>query len=306
VPRSIPKPVLGLLFLITFLAATAIGMRSMFDFQNGQPPLTSTVDLIPFAWAWRHLQYAAEGLPFSLTLFAILGAHRLGHYFACRFFSVEDPLTAATHPTDNFGPLCSNRSHARSRAEMIAIGAAGPVAGFIVAVAATCYGLTHSAAIGANANPSLLRISAPALIGILRSTMLASYPDIPPILQLLPHPVLVASWSGLLITALTLIPAGRLDGGHILYAISPRLHRIVSACSIGALLYLGTVEWIGWLFLALVLILPSMRRSKSIARTPLSVEWLVVVPLCLAIFLLTVSTQPTTGMSLTRVLLRLH
>jgi membrane-associated protease RseP (regulator of RpoE activity) len=278
----------------------------MFDFQNGQPPLTSTVDLIPFAWAWRHLQYAAEGLPFSLTLFAILGAHRLGHYFACRIFGVEAAVSSATYPASSFGTFCRGRSHANSRAETLAIGAAGPVAGFIVAVAATCYGLTHSPAIGAHANPSLLRISAPALIGILRSTMLASYPDIPPILQLLPHPVLVASWSGLLITALTLIPAGRLDGGHILYAISPRLHRIASACSIGALLYLGTVEWIGWLFLALLLIPPPLRYSKSHARTPLSVEWLVVVPLCLTIFLLTASTQPVTGMSLTRVLLRIH
>ncbi|MBB5057585.1 membrane-associated protease RseP (regulator of RpoE activity) [Granulicella aggregans] len=282
----------------------------MFDFQNGQPPLTSTVDLIPFAWAWHHLRLVTEGLPFSLTLFAIFGAHRLGHYFARRLlgtsYALGGAVPAATSYTEDFGNFGRRRSRPNSRAETIAIGAAGPVAGFVVAVAATCYGLTHSASIDAHANVSLLRISAPALIGILRSTMLASYPDIPPVLQMLPHPVLVAAWSGLLLTALTLIPAGRLDGGHILYALSPRLHRIISACSIGAVLYLGTVEWIGWLFLALVLVQPSTKYFRSRDRTPLSVEWLVVVPLCLAIFLLTVSTQPITGMSLTRVLLRIH
>jgi hypothetical protein len=123
---------------------------------------------------------------------------------------------------------------------------------------------------------------------------------------MLPHPVLVASWCGLLITAWTLIPAGRLDGGDILYALSPRLHRVASACTIGALLYLGVFEWIGWLLLALILILPSIRHPRDLARTSLSVEWLVVVPLCLGIFLLAASTQPIAGMSLTHVLLRIH
>jgi hypothetical protein len=305
-PRATRRWVIGILYVIAFIATTAIGMRCMFDFQNGQPPLTSTIDLAPFAWAWHHLWLFAEGLPFSITLFAIFGAHRSGHYLARRLFRLEEApgsvASGAKSSTDGFGIF----RRTNSRAETIAIGAAGPVAGFIVAVAATCYGLTQSAPVNPHASASLLRISAPALIGILRSTMLASYPDIPPVLQMLPHPVLVAAWSGLLLTALTLLPAGGLDGGKILYAISPRWHRIISALSIGAILYLGTVEWIGWLLLALFLIEHSSKHFRSRAHTPLSVEWLVVAPLCLAIFLLTVSAQPIAGMSLTQVLLRIH
>jgi membrane-associated protease RseP (regulator of RpoE activity) len=308
--RPIPKIFSVLLVLVIFVATTAIGMRYMFDFRNGQPPLTSSIDVLPFAWAWSHLQNVADGMPFSLTLLAILGAHRLGHFYARRYFGIKSTLLvpdlASLALAEYPETIRRARLHASSRSELITIGAAGPIAGFAVAVATTCYGLTHSAAIGAHMTPSLLRISAPALIGVLRSTMLASYPDIPPILQLLPHPVLLASWCGLLITAWTLIPAGRLDGGQILYALSPRVHRIASTCTIGTLIYLGTFEWIGWLFLALILILPSMRHPRGLARTPLSVEWLVVVPLCVAILLLTASTQPITDMSLARVLLRIH
>ena len=42
-----------------------------------------------------------------------------------------------------------------------------------------------------------------------------------------------------------LIPAGQLDGGHIVYALSPRAHKICSQITIAALLDLGTVEWKG-------------------------------------------------------------
>ena len=61
------------------------------------------------------------------------------------------------------------------------------------------------------------------------------------------HPVARAAWVGMLATALNLLPIGQLDGGHILYALFPRAHRLVSSWLSILLLPLGFF-WLGWLF----------------------------------------------------------
>ena len=64
--------------------------------------------------------------------------------------------------------------------------------------------------------------------------------------NLLPHPILIASWVGLFVTSLNLIPAGQLDGGHILYAISPQWHRRMTFTVPVLLLVMGVTLWTGW------------------------------------------------------------
>jgi len=306
-PRQYLFP--ALLLTATIVTTNLIGMRYMYDFRLGQSPFTSAADLLPYDWDWHNMRRFADGLPFSLTLVSILLAHELGHFFACRYFNVQTTLPLVfPAPTfsGTFGALIRIKSRVRSRAALITIGAAGPIAGFLVGSIATCYGLIHSVPMNPQAAPSILRTAAPGLMTILRGTLLASYPDIPPLLQMAPHPVLVASWIGLLITAFNLIPAGQLDGGHIVYAISPRLHRISSTATIGVLLYLGTVEWVGWLLWAVLLMLPAMKHPKILDRTPLGLEHLALAPLCFAIFAVSVSTQPVTGMSLVQLALKIH
>jgi len=297
------------LFALTLLTTTCIGMRYMFDFDLGRSPLTSQTDTLPYTWAWNNLDRFATGLPFALTLIAILLAHEFGHYIACRAFGVDATLPflfPAPTLSGTFGAVIRIRSRIQSRAALIVIGASGPIAGFLVAIATTCVGLLNSKAIDGEAVPSIIRISAPPVMSLLRTLLLAVNPDIPPFLQMVPHPVLVASWIGILITAFNLIPAGQLDGGHILYAISPRAHRVVHHLMIGVLLYLGTVEWLGWIFWAFLLMLPAMRHPRVLDRRPLSLALLALAPISLAIFFLTASTQPVAGMSLAQVLLRIH
>jgi membrane-associated protease RseP (regulator of RpoE activity) len=59
------------------------------------------------------------------------------------------------------------------------------------------------------------------------------------------HPLAWAGWAGLLVTALNLIPAGQLDGGHTLYVLFGKKARRVLPFILGGLLLLG-LAWQGW------------------------------------------------------------
>ena len=51
-----------------------------------------------------------------------------------------------------------------------------------------------------------------------------------------------AAWVGMLVTSMNLFPVGQLDGGHALFALFPRAHRIVSWGTIAALALLVAVQ----------------------------------------------------------------
>jgi membrane-associated protease RseP (regulator of RpoE activity) len=85
-------------------------------------------------------------------------------------------------------------------------------------------------------------------------------PSFPPIGDLVWHPVLIAAWVGLFITSLNLIPAGQLDGGHILYAISRPWHKQLSIVVPVLLLIAGLTLWVGWLLWGVILLIPAMRH----------------------------------------------
>jgi membrane-associated protease RseP (regulator of RpoE activity) len=69
----------------------------------------------------------------------------------------------------------------------------------------------------------------------------------------------VAAWVGMYATALNLLPSSQLDGGHIVYALAPRAHRLVSWTTVVALVVLGSIAYerdassYSWWFWALVL-----------------------------------------------------
>jgi Zn-dependent protease len=289
----------GLLFVVTVCSTTAVGMRYMHNFRLGQPPLASDADILPYAWVWANLHGFAAGIPFSFTLIAILLAHEFGHYFACRAFNVRATLPyllPAPSLSGSFGAVIRLRSRVRSRAALIVIGAAGPIAGFLVAIVAIWYGLVHST----YASARVVSLQAPLLItmlhGILRHTTTGPMP--PPLHLIVPHPVLTASWIGLLITALNLIPAGQLDGGHIVYAISPMTHKVSSRLSTVALVLLGVFCWAPWLLWAVILMLPSMRHPQVPDVGEIRPWHYALVPVCALVLMLAGTYQPFMGYSL--------
>ena len=298
-PASSPIWVHLLLFLLTLFTTTALGMRYMVNFNQGKPPLSSSEDIVPHVWMAGHLNLLPMGLPFSLTLLAILLAHEFAHYAACRYVGVRASLPyllPAPTLSGTVGAVIRLRSRIRSRRALLLIGASGPIAGFLVAVVTTWVGL-------ANSRPepvasSIVRFNPPLLLQIFHVLVQGANHSLPDIYNIVPHPMVVASWVGVLITAVNLIPAGQLDGGHILYAISPKAHHIGTQITIGVLMLLGTVYWIGWLLWAMLLMLPAMKHPN----VPLDDEmepWQVgVIAVCGVIFLLCFSLQPFADASL--------
>ncbi len=292
----IGKPLL--LFILTMLSTTAVGMRYMHNFRRGLPPLASDADILPLGWVVHHLRELPQGLPFSLTLVGILLAHEFGHYFACRRFHVRCTLPwmlPAPSLSGTFGAVIRLQSRIPSRVALVLIGAAGPIAGFIVALAAITIGLSLSTY---TAEPLALNVQPPLALIFSHSLLHLFHAATPPLALIVPHPVLIASWMGLLITALNLLPAGQLDGGHILYALSPGIHRWTTRAVTLTLLVFGLFYWAGWMLWGVILLLPGMRHPRVSPEPPLPRTIMALAPVCLVILILCGTFQPFRGFDL--------
>ncbi len=291
------------LLALSLFTTLSTGAVLMYNFYRGAPPFAVNADFFPFAWVVRHPDQLSAGWPFALTLLGILFAHECGHYIACRAHGVHSSLPwVLPAPTliGTFGAFIRLRSRVPSRTALLDIGVAGPLAGMLVAVPAVICGLMlsqHVAAPGFQSTTSI-SVGVPFSLSMLHSIVHLFHPALPPLdASFNPHPVLVASWIGLFITSVNLMPAGQLDGGHILYAVSPRAHRWLTNTIVFLLFFAGTFFWVGWLVWGCFL-LPSLSHP-SVPEAPTlknSRRWLATAGLLL--FLLTFTLQPFAGGSL--------
>lgn len=292
---------------LSIFTTLSTGAVLMFNFRRGAPPFAVNAGFFPFAWIVRHPERLSAGWPFALTLLSILSAHELGHYIACRFHGVRSSLPwVLPAPTliGTFGAFIRLRSRVPSRMALLDIGVAGPLAGMVVAIPALIAGLLLSekmAAPGFQSTASI-SVSVPFALSIFYGIVHLFHPGLPPLdASFNPHPVLVAAWIGLFITSVNLMPAGQLDGGHILYAISPKAHRWTTNALVFLLFFAGTMYWVGWIVWGCFL-LPSLHHP-TVPEEPLptrSRKWLAVAGL--ALFILTFTLQPFAGGSLMNLL----
>jgi membrane-associated protease RseP (regulator of RpoE activity) len=96
-------------------------------------------------------------------------------------------------------------------------------------------------------------------------------------------------------TALNLLPGGQLDGGHIIFALHPRLHRTTTVLTIAALLPLSWFFWTGWLLWAVVLRLTGSRHPDVPMHPGLDRKRLVLAFLALLMLVLTLTPAPIAG-----------
>jgi len=217
----------SVLFFLTVITTTIAGIvMAAPDMSVPDPALVSVNDYLLFvpryyvgtvvellSYAFQHPRLLTEGLTFSAALLAILTSHELGHYFACRRYSVDAtlPFFIPAPPlflAGTFGAFIKIKSPIPSRRALFDIGLAGPLAGFVVAVPISVLGILHMQPGPHNVtygivfhDPLMFR-----LLGRLLNVPLDPYA--------LPNPYYMAAWIGLLVTSLNLMPVGQLDGGH--------------------------------------------------------------------------------------------
>lgn len=280
----------ALLLLLTLVTTTAVGSVLVENFRRDRPAFEAQSWLAIFTQLPLHPSLLMRGLPFSLTLMAILLAHEFGHYFACRYYGVDASLPyfmPAPTPIGTFGAFIRMRSPIYAKQALFDIGIAGPLAGFAVLVPALIFGIACSKVLPGIANRGELVFGVPKLIELLEK---AIFPGVRTA-DIYLHPVARAAWVGIFATALNLLPIGQLDGGHILYSFIGERHKLASRIFAVALLPLGRLYW-PWYAWAVLLFVFGVRHPPIFDPAQLGRGRKQLGVLALAIFLLCFMVAP--------------
>jgi membrane-associated protease RseP (regulator of RpoE activity) len=235
-----------------------------------------------------------RGLPFAATLVTILLVHELGHYLTCLRYRVSASLpyflpAPLISPVGTFGAFIRIRSRFPDRRALFDIGAYGPWAGFVVALAATVIGLAHSTVLATPQDWHGYEWGDSLLTAFLIRVVL--HVDSATVLL---HPVAFAGWFGLFVTSLNLLPVGQLDGGHVLYATLGRPTPRIAALLIAFLVWLGVRGYPRWLLWAVIItvFLSLGHPPTDDDRRPLDPARRLAALATLVIFVLTFVPEP--------------
>jgi hypothetical protein len=277
-----------LLFAATLLTTCVVGAGMQHDFDRNLPfSVENAVE--GFFTLWNDPVALAAGLPFALTLLTILLAHEFGHYCAAVFYRVDAslPYFLPSPIFGTFGAFIRVRSPIYSKRALFDIGIAGPLAGFVALIPALGVGIAFSKVIPGIAAQGSITFGTPALLSLAQHFV---FPGVPPA-DIYLHPIARAAWVGLFATALNLLPIGQLDGGHIVYAIASRRHRLLSFLFIAVLVPLS-VYWPGWLLWACILFLLRKHHPVIYDTAPVGPGRLRLGLVALAIFALSFTVAP--------------
>lgn len=262
-PKTVTKHLT--LFLVTVLTVSLAGA----GFVGFEPSL--------FPVSLPSLSDFYRGLLFAGLLLGFLGVHEFGHYFAALYHQIKVtlpyfipiPLGIGT-----VGAVIRIKQKINDTYKMFDVGAAGPLAGFVVSLGILLYGFAtlpdasfiqnfagHEAVKEYVAQHGAFPSNPPGetngnllIVGdtLLYSFLASFFEHVPPMWEMYHYPFLFAGWLGLFFTALNLTPIGQLDGGHILYSlIGFKKHKKVARIFFTVLITLGGIEAVPFIHLSL-------------------------------------------------------
>lgn len=255
-----------------------------------------------------------EGAAFALPLMAILLAHEFGHFIAGRIHGVDiSPpyfIPAPIFLLGTMGAVIRMRGPIRSRNALLDVGAAGPLAGFAIALPVLIYGLMHSPIRPLPTEGNYIMEGRSLLyLALLHIT----HGSIGEGRDVFLNPTAFAGWAGMLVTMINLLPIGQLDGGHVAYALfgkrqdtwSERLRKslpliaVVVSASYALPAYLAGargdkllhealagVHWLTWAFFLWIISLRAGKKHPPTRAEPLTPSRRIIAMVTLVIFVL--------------------
>ncbi|RLF64563.1 MAG: hypothetical protein DRN30_05370, partial [Thermoplasmata archaeon] len=196
-------------------------------------------------------------LYFSIPLLAIVGIHETGHYLMSKKLGLDAtlPYFIPVPPTGylslgTLGAFISVREPMKTRKELILVGAAGPILGFVIAVFVTILGLYLM-----KMNPVVIHPqegeSVIALVPSLLFELIYIFMKLPE--NILIHPLAFAGWIGILVTGINLLPIGQLDGGHIFRGLFKDYQKYFGYITL-FIMFLASIYYPPWLIFLLLIV----------------------------------------------------
>lgn len=254
-----------LLLLGTFFTTLVMGARMQYNFDHNLPALSIIDDSLPYfpaGWLLSHPDRLLAGWPFAAAVMLFFLAHEMGHYVCCRLYGIRATLPffiPVPTPIGTMGAVILIRSRIRSRSALFDVGIAGPIAGCVVAVALLVLSLGWAKPAVRVADAGDIQIGLPLIFNLSHRLLGLIMPlngtAKLPLSRIILHPVSIAAWVGMYATALNLLPSGQLDGGHIVYALMPRVHRIISWMTVVGLAFIGRFNYGWWVWGALITVM---------------------------------------------------
>jgi len=217
------------------------------------------------------------GLPYSLGLMLILGAHEMGHYITARRYGIRVTppfFVPVPFALGTFGAFIKIKSITPTRRALFDVAVAGPLAGLVFAIPALLIGLRYSKVVAGTA-PTALGLAGVSVNSSVLMAFLAKISLGASVLNndhLVLHPLAFAGWLGLIVTALNLLPIGQLDGGHMSHAMfGSRKARSGSVVAMACLFLLALFVWPGLMIWAIIVFFIAGVRDAPAANDVTSV-----------------------------------
>jgi hypothetical protein len=299
-----------ILFILTVLSVMLVGAQPQGSMPSDLP---------------GQITYLAKtlltGWPYALSLMSILLAHEFGHYLMSRHHNTRATLPyfipLPFPPLGTMGAAILMQGTPKNKRVLFDIGVAGPLAGIVVAIPVLFLGLSMShldivrpvgGMVEMEGNsllyllakyltfgkllPSPASLGGATVFGYWLRYFFTGRPIPIGATDVFISPVAFAGWAGLLVTALNLIPAGTLDGGHVVYSwFGDKAARAYPFILLG-LLALG-IFWNGWWIWAVILLWLGRVHAEPLDQiTPLDTPRLAIAALTILIFFITFSPVP--------------